>query len=124
MAFKGSTKAGARLRNLLTDKFLEDLKKDYDENGMGAIRNMRMEHPDKYIVMVANLLPKEFEIHNDNALAELDDSKIDLLINAIRDRGATIDAFAIRARSAFAALGGGKEAETERVQARLLPPIS
>ena len=50
-------------RNKLSEDFLEDLAKDWKENGAAAIKDMRAVDPSGYVKVVAGLLPKQVEIN-------------------------------------------------------------
>jgi hypothetical protein len=82
----GESRKGNRLRVQLTDAFLKDLKADYEQNGPGAIKLMRMEQPTKYCILIASLLPKELSIDiTENKLNELPTEKIDAAIDELTD---------------------------------------
>ena len=78
----GGRPVGAK--NRLTSKFLEELCKDFEEFGAGAIRVVRVEKPDVYIRCVASLIPKEFAL-SDAKLSELGDEEIAGLLATVRD---------------------------------------
>jgi hypothetical protein len=99
---KGRPKTGGRakgVRNRISHSFLEALHKDFEEHGVAAIKISRIEKPVEYIKIVASLLPKEFEI-SDSRLEEIDDTELEALIDAVRQR-----------RNAFASADRG-ESET------------
>ncbi len=48
-------------RNKLNATFLNALSADFDEHGKQAIRECREQHPEKYVQVVAALLPKQIE---------------------------------------------------------------
>jgi hypothetical protein len=80
----------------LNEKFIDALLEDFEKEGIGAIRIMRMEEPARYCAMIASLLPREFEIsHDNNKLSELPNHEIDKLIDRLND------AFAERVTSSF-----------------------
>ncbi len=82
---KGQTNIGSKLRNNLTNKFLEDLSTVYQETGIGAIRSFRQEDPVKFCIMIANLLPKDISVDiTENKLNELSDDQINELIERIQ----------------------------------------
>jgi hypothetical protein len=60
---QGGRPRGAR--NRLARKFLDDLLEDWEEHGAGAIKIMRIEDPAKYVTIVAQVLPREFELKSD-----------------------------------------------------------
>jgi hypothetical protein len=69
-------------RNKLSRKFLEDLIKDWEENGAGAIKLMRMEDPAAYCRMFASLIPRELTI--ETSAADLSDEELDAMIQKLR----------------------------------------
>jgi hypothetical protein len=81
---RGDSKVAASKRLRVNEKFLEELEKDFIEFGAGAIRSMRQSEPGQYCRMVANLLPREFEITHENKLSEVPDVEIDNLIEFLR----------------------------------------
>ena len=72
-------------RNKLGGAFLEALAKDFLEHGAGIIEIVRMEHPEKYISAIVQILPREFEV-TENALAEVPDAELDQLLEYTRQR--------------------------------------
>lgn len=78
--------AGAR--NRFAAAFINDFLEDWMEHGKGAIRNMRHEHPDRYVAVGVAILPKEFTV--ETTVSELDESELELLIDEIRARRATL----------------------------------
>jgi hypothetical protein len=83
---KGQTHIGSKLRNILTDDFLKALNEVWKEEGIGAIRNMFRDNPTKACILVANLLPKEFDIMVENKLQEVSDDELERLIETVRER--------------------------------------
>lgn len=57
----GGKPVGAR--NALSAEFLKKLAKDFKENGQAAITAMRKEHPDRYVAVIASLVPKENDVN-------------------------------------------------------------
>lgn len=53
-------------RNKLGEAFLEALHEDFKEHGKVAIESCRADKPDKYLKVIASLLPKQAEIRIDN----------------------------------------------------------
>jgi uncharacterized protein (DUF2461 family) len=82
---KGDSRKQARKRIWLNEKFVDALLEDFEKEGIGAIRIMRMEEPARYCAMIASLLPREFEISHDNKLSELPDHEIDKLIDRLNN---------------------------------------
>lgn len=50
-------------RNRITDKFLEVLGADFDDNAAEVIRTVRAEDATSYLKIVAHLLPRSLEAH-------------------------------------------------------------
>ena len=82
---KGDSRKQARKRIWLNEKFIDALLEDFEKEGIGAIRIMRVEEPARYCAMIASLLPREFEISHDNKLAELPDHDLDKLIDRLNN---------------------------------------
>jgi hypothetical protein len=78
----GGRRAGAR--NKLSTKFLEALAADFEEGGADAIKLCRIESPEKYIQIVASILPKELDVTH-NQLGELDDDELAALLQHVRE---------------------------------------
>jgi hypothetical protein len=81
---QGGRPRGAR--NRLARKFLDDLLEDWEEHGAGAIKIMRIEDPAKYVTIVAQVLPREFELNIGPIESELADDALDALIEALGKR--------------------------------------
>lgn len=81
---KGQTAHGSKLRNVLTTAFLRDLLADYEQNGAGAIKLMRVEQPTKYCIMISTLLPRNLEIDiTETKLDGMTDEQINELISNV-----------------------------------------
>jgi hypothetical protein len=88
MTFAPGHKSGGRplgVKNKLSRAFVEALAKDFEEFGERAIRQARVTKPEKYLQIIANLVPREFLFHH-NTVAELTDEELDKMIYALRDR--------------------------------------
>jgi hypothetical protein len=84
---KGDSKAAVLKRLTINRKFLDALAEELDrETGLkGALRTMRMSHPEKFCTLVATLLPKQWEIQvEDSRWAEFSDENLLLEIERIR----------------------------------------
>jgi hypothetical protein len=66
-------------KNKLQRKFLEDLRKEWEEHGAGVLRIARIEEPVRFLQIVASLMPKELLI-GDAAVEAIDDDELELLI--------------------------------------------
>lgn len=84
--------------NTLSNAFIKDFMKHYDEHGVEAINALCAEKPDKYIELAAKLalsvIPKEINITKESVLDDLDRDQIASLLSALR----TINGIAIGAR--------------------------
>lgn len=69
-------------RNKFSRRVVEDLLRDWEEGGPGAIKRMRVMDPSGYVKVCASLLPRELTV--ETALADLSDDDIDDLIEQIK----------------------------------------
>lgn len=69
-------------RNQITKSFLMKLAKDFEVNGKTAIEETRTKHPDRYMTIVASLLPKEFVI--ERPLDGLSDDELAVALTELR----------------------------------------
>lgn len=69
-------------RNRLQGSFVTALAEDFEENGRAAIVACRLEKPDKYLMVIASLMPKEIELTR--PLDELTDDQLDAAVVAAR----------------------------------------
>lgn len=51
-------------RNRITSKFLYELADHFDENGRAAIQKVFEEKPDRYLAIVAALLPQKIDLNS------------------------------------------------------------
>lgn len=86
---KGSGGRVTGSRNKLTKIFVDELAKDFEENGSGVIRIARMEKPAEYLRIVASVLPKELVVA-DADLGELSDQEILEALAQIRQAKAEV----------------------------------
>ena len=49
-------------RNKLSERFLAKLAKDFKQHGSEVIQEVRERYPDRYMSIVATLIPKEFQL--------------------------------------------------------------
>jgi hypothetical protein len=84
---QGGRRAGAR--NKLSTKFLEALAADFEEGGADAIKLCRIESPEKYVQIVASILPKELDVTH-NQPGELDDDELAALLQHVRELRARV----------------------------------
>lgn len=77
-------------RNRVTKAFLEALAEDFTSHGAEAIVATREQHPDRYIAIVASLLPKEFVI--EKPLDGLSDEELASTLAQLRDLAGRLDA--------------------------------
>lgn len=103
----GSIGIGGRpvgARNKLGEAFIQALHDDFNEHGAAAIAECRETKPDKYLKVIASLLPKDVNLNFNNEIEMTDDE----LRERIRALGDTIAPFlADRAGNA----GEGAEAK-------------
>jgi hypothetical protein len=71
-------------RNRLQGDFLRALADDFDQHGRAAIIRMREEDPAAYVRLVAQLMPKEFEINR--PLDGLTDDELYAAIDRLRSQ--------------------------------------
>ena len=79
---QGGRRTGGK--NKLTTAFLEALAADFAEGGPAAIKVCRIEHPDRYIAIISQLMPKELTVEHTTQFAELSDEEIDAVITHAR----------------------------------------
>ena len=85
-------------RNRLTGDFLQALADDFAEFGAGVIRIVRAERPDRYLSIVASILPKELAL-TERGLEDFTDDELREAIQTIRqlradqDRERVVSAF-------------------------------
>ena len=70
-------------RNRLQTKFLYDLAQDWEANGSGVIRIVRIEDPARYLSIVAALMPREILLKQ-SALSELPDEELAYLLERLQ----------------------------------------
>lgn len=54
-------------KHKISEKFIETLTADFEAHGVGVIEKVRSERPDSYLKIVADLVPKDFNIGQDKA---------------------------------------------------------
>lgn len=59
------------VRDKVTNAFLNDLEKDWRENGAAALKQAREQSPAVYVKMVASLVPKDLNVNHNRELNEL-----------------------------------------------------
>jgi|SRR6516225_3090523 hypothetical protein len=86
--FPAGHKGGGRplgVKNKLSRAFVEALAKDFEEFGERAIRQARVTKPEKYLQIIANLVPREFFFQH-GTVTELSDTELDKMIELLRQR--------------------------------------
>lgn len=78
-------------RNKLGEAFIQALHDDFNEHGIAAVQQVRIEKPDQYLKVIASLLPKEFTLNVNDAENMTDDE----LIERIRQLDAAIHPFLV-----------------------------
>ena len=56
-------------RNKIAEDFVAALCEDFERNGISAIRKVRQEKPDAYLRLVADLVPRDFNVKHDATAA-------------------------------------------------------
>jgi hypothetical protein len=77
-------------RNLIQRKFVAALTKDFEENGEGVIRIVRIEKPAEYLRLIASILPKEYLV-SETSLGDLTDEEVMEALTALRKARAASD---------------------------------
>ncbi len=77
-------------RNKLGEAFLEALHNDFNEHGVAAVEQVRIEKPDQYLKVIASLMPKELTLNMSDDYSEMSD---DELVDRIRRLQAAITPF-------------------------------
>ena len=83
---KGHTGRPKGTRNKLTARFLEDFLCDWEANGAAAIRIVRIEHPEIYVRIAAQIIPRDLHLETSASLADLADDELDEMIGQLRQR--------------------------------------
>jgi len=63
-------------RNKLTESFLAAMCADFEANGVEAIAAARTSDPSRYIASIAGLVPKQVEIGEAGAFADMSDAEL------------------------------------------------
>lgn len=92
-------------RNKLGEAFIAALHDDFQENGVDAIKQVRINKPHEYLKVVASILPKELKISTES---DLSDEQLD---KRIREIAAAVNAVLGGAEAGTAPPASG-EAET------------
>lgn len=71
-------KSASRAR--ITRQFIDALCRDFEQFGEQAIQATRESDPDKYLAVVAKLVPQQIEVGEAGAFAELTDEELDAFI--------------------------------------------
>jgi len=78
----------------LSERFLEALKKDFEQHGVAVIQKVREEKPDQYLKVVASLVPKDINVAVD-PFEDMSDEElvasIKMLREALREQGLVLD---------------------------------
>lgn len=86
-------------RNKLSENYLDAMHADFAKHGVSVIVRVREEFPDKYLALVAALLPKQVEV-KEGAFDGVNDEELAALVTAARETLA-----------AFTSSGDGSEDE-------------
>jgi hypothetical protein len=52
-------------KNKISEKFIEAITSDFEANGVGVIEKVRTDKPEAYLKIVADLVPKDFNLGQD-----------------------------------------------------------
>jgi hypothetical protein len=77
-------KAGSR--NRLSFAFIAALADDFEAHGIEVVRICRVERPDRYLQIVASLMPKELELIDNTSLQSVTDDELAHFIEYARHR--------------------------------------
>lgn len=100
-----SRRQASQKRQDLIARFVDDVKKLWEEQGESVLRRAAFHDPIKFAQLVASMVPKQVE-HNVNPMEEIDDEQLDNLLNlakAVAARNGGAASSAIGAREAAAA---------------------
>ena len=70
-------------RNKLSADFIKALQEDFAENGIEAVRIVRMEEPAQYLKIIAMIVPKELQI-TEGVYDGLSDAQLAIIIDAAK----------------------------------------
>ena len=93
-------------KNKLGEAFVAALHEDFQEHGSQVIETVRLEKPDVYLKVIAQIIPKEFTIKTD-AFDGISDEQLAAIVAAARASLGIIDGSAIDVSPE----AGGKPAE-------------
>ena len=57
-------------RNKLSEQFITDLQQLWDEQGVSILQRVAVQHPEKFMVAMVHLLPKDFQVTVDKEETE------------------------------------------------------
>lgn len=63
-------------RNKLGEAFIQALHDDFNEHGIAAVEQVRIEKPDQYLKVIASLMPKEHVLSFDDQFSEMTDAEL------------------------------------------------
>lgn len=70
-------------RNKLSESFISALFDDFQEHGITAIQNMRVEKPNEYVKVIASLIPAQFQaVDKDGETTDLNATVVFISKNA------------------------------------------
>jgi Family of unknown function (DUF5681) len=72
-------------RNKLSEEIITAFSADFVEHGAEVIARVRVEHPEQYLAIVARLVPREFQVREENRAPEqLTEEELEELIAVVR----------------------------------------
>jgi hypothetical protein len=75
----GGCLPGRKARAWITNKFLSDLAEEWEVSGRDAMKILAKEHPDKFVMVAAALVPKQVEVDVSN-LSDASDDELQAFI--------------------------------------------
>jgi hypothetical protein len=76
----GGCPPGRKARAWITNKFLSDLAAEWEVSGRDAMKIMAKEHPDKFVMVAAALVPRQVEVDVSN-LSDATDEELQVLLD-------------------------------------------
>jgi hypothetical protein len=76
----GGCLPGRKARAWITNKFLSDLAAEWEVSGRDAMKILAKEHPDKFVMVAAALVPKQVEVDVSN-LSDATDAELQAFLD-------------------------------------------
>ena len=94
-------------RNKLGEAFVAALHEDFQEHGTQVIETVRLEKPDVYLKVIAQVIPAEFTINKDS-FGDITDEQLAIILAAARSALGIVESDAID----ISPEAGGKSPQT------------